>query len=61
MKNHIEQCNLFTEKGYNHGGARAGSGRKKTENPRKAHSISCTDSEFELIKQYLEKLRNELI
>lgn len=54
----MESISLFTEKGYLHGGIRKGAGRKRKQEPRKPHSLSCTDKEFALIKAYLQHIRN---
>lgn len=40
-----------------HGGARPGAGRPRLEDPRRAHSFSCTDSEAEIIRKVLAFLR----
>lgn len=55
----MEYISLFTEKGYLHGGIRKGAGRKKKQEPRKSHSLSCTDKECALIKAYLQRIRTE--
>lgn len=51
-----EQVNLFTEKGYNWGGARPGAGRPKTSD-RKAHGIRCTDAEWAAVQKFLADIR----
>lgn len=56
--NNPDQTSLFTAKGYLHGGKRPGSGRKKTENPRKAHTFSCTEEEAKTLKALLEFMRS---
>jgi len=53
-----EQVNLFTEKGYNWGGARPGAGRPKTSD-RKAHGIRCTDTEWAAVQKFLADMREQ--
>lgn len=58
MKADFEQNTLFPVPNT-HGGRRAGSGRKKLTDPRKAHSWSCTEAEAEKISKLLNFLREK--
>ena len=41
-----------------HGGKREGAGRKSIPSPLPVKTIRCTDTEHQLIKEYLKKLRS---
>lgn len=58
----MNEMSLFTKKGFLHGGARPGAGRKKgPREPLKVLSLRVTDEEAKLLREYLMQLRSEKI